>query len=52
MRQAFIWDHLLKKRARGIDDCHLGHVQEVKADLIITKKGVLDKKRYYLTQAV
>ncbi len=47
-QSAISWNDLIKKKATGIDDCDIGHIQEVKVDLIVTKKGILDKKRYYL----
>lgn len=42
------WDDLLKKKASGVDDCDLGEVQEVHEEFIVTEKGILNKKRYYL----
>ncbi len=40
------WDDVIKKEARGVND--LGEVHAVKADTVITKKGVLDKDKFYL----
>ena len=37
------WDEVIKKEARGIEDYDLGEVHEIKADSVVTKKGVLDK---------
>jgi hypothetical protein len=34
--------------AIGIDKCDLGKVQQIKDDTIITEKGVINKKRYFL----
>lgn len=42
------WDEVLKKEARGIGDYDLGEVDEVQSDTIITKKGLVDKDRFYL----
>ena len=37
------WKDFLKKKASGID-CDLGQVQQVEAELIVTEKGMLNKK--------
>ena len=42
------WDDLLNKKASGVDDCDLGEVQEVQEQFIVTEKGIINKKRYYL----
>ena len=42
------WDKVIKKEARGLDDYDLGEVEEVNNDTVITKKGVVDKDRFYL----
>ena len=42
------WETVIKKEARGLDDYDLGEVQEVNQDVIITKKGVVDKDRFYI----
>ena len=42
------WQEVLKKEATGIDKCDLGKVQQIKDDLIITKKGLINKKKYFL----
>src|SRR6188508_423082 len=42
------WDKVIKKEARGLDDYDLGEVQEVNEDIVITKKGVVDKDKFYL----
>jgi hypothetical protein len=42
------WDEVIKKEARGLDDYNLGEVQEVNQDVIITKKGTVDKDRFYI----
>lgn len=46
MSQDTAWDELLKKEATGIDDCDLGEVQQVETEVIVTKKGIINKKRY------
>nr|AYM55743.1 hypothetical protein [uncultured bacterium] len=39
---------VIKKEARGLDDYDLGEVQEVDDKYVITKKGVVDKDRFYI----
>ncbi len=47
MSQNTVWDELLKKEANGIDDnCDLGEVQKVEADVIVTEKGIINKEKY------
>jgi hypothetical protein len=48
MYQDFKWEEVIKKEASGIEDYDLGEVQEVLEDTIVTKKGVLDKVKFYL----
>lgn len=42
------WDEALKKEARGIGDYDLGEVDEVQSDVLVTKKGIVDKDMFYL----
>jgi hypothetical protein len=42
------WDEALKKEARGIGDYDLGEVDEVQSDVLVTKKGIVDKDKFYL----
>ncbi len=42
------WDEVLKKEARGIEDYDLGEVHAIETDTVVTKKGVLDKDKFYL----
>jgi hypothetical protein len=42
------WDEILKKEARGLADYDLGEVDEVQPDVVVTKKGIVDKDRFYL----
>jgi len=42
------WDDLLKKTASGVDDSDLGEVEEIQDEFIVTEKGIINKKRYYL----
>lgn len=48
MNQNIRWEDVVKKEAIGIDKCDLGRVQQIKDDTIITEKGVINKKRYFL----
>ena len=48
MNEQIDWDKVIKKEARGLDDYDLGEVEEVNNDTVITKKGVVDKDRFYL----
>ncbi|MGB7676563.1 MAG: hypothetical protein WBL54_08580 [Nitrososphaeraceae archaeon] len=42
------WDEVIKKEARRIEDYDLGEVHEIQPDTVVTKKGVLDKDKFYL----
>jgi hypothetical protein len=42
------WDELLKKEARGINDYDLGEIHEVEPEIVVTKKGIVDKDKFYL----
>jgi hypothetical protein len=48
MNETIDWDNVIKKEARGISDFDLGEVQEVNSEQVITKKGIVDKERFYL----
>ena len=48
MEERIDWNDVIKKEARGLDDYDLGEVQEVNEEYVITKKGVVDKDRFYL----
>ena len=48
MNQDIRWEDVVNKEAIGIDKCDLGKVQQIKDDTIITEKGVINKKRYFL----
>jgi hypothetical protein len=51
MAETINWEEVVKKEARGLDDYDLGEVQEVNDNLVITKKGVVDKDRFYLPKS-
>jgi len=42
------WDNIVKKEAIGLNGEDLGEVLEVGKNHIVTQKGILNKKRYYL----
>jgi len=42
------WDDILKKEARGMNDYDLGEVHEIEPEIVVTKKGVVDKDKFYL----
>jgi hypothetical protein len=48
MQEKIDWNNVIKKEARGLDDYDLGEVQEVDEKYVITKKGVVDKDRFYI----
>ena len=41
------WNDFLKKKESSLD-CDLGEVRQVQAELIVTEKGIINKKRYYI----
>jgi len=46
------WDDIIKKEARGINDYDLGEVHEVEPEIVVTKKGVVDKDKFYLPKSL
>jgi hypothetical protein len=42
------WDEIIKKEARGKNDYDLGEVQDVQPEIVVTKKGIVDKDKFYL----
>lgn len=42
------WDNTVKKEAIGLNGEDLGEVLEVGSTYIVTQKGIINKKRYYL----
>jgi hypothetical protein len=45
-----VWDDVIKKEARGLNDDDLGEVQSVESDYVITRAGIADKITYRLTK--
>jgi hypothetical protein len=41
-----------KKRSTRYKDYDLGEVHEVEPDIVVTKKGVLDKDKFYLPKSL
>ena len=48
MNQTIDWEKIIKKEARGLDDCDLGEVQEVNEEFVVTQKGRVGKDKFYL----
>ncbi len=47
MSQNTIWNEILKKEAKGIDDnCDLGEIQKLEAEYIVTVNGIINKLKY------
>lgn len=46
------WDDILKKEARGMNDYDLGEVHDVEPEIVVTKKGVVDKDKFYLPKSL
>jgi len=42
------WSDLLRKKASGIDECDLGEVRDVLEEFIVTEKGIINKKKYFI----
>ena len=42
------WDEIIKKEARGMEDYDLGEIHAVESDTVVTKKGIVDKGKFYL----
>ncbi|HEY7696388.1 MAG TPA: hypothetical protein VH797_09870 [Nitrososphaeraceae archaeon] len=45
------WDEVMKKEARGIDDYDLGEVHDLNADTVVTKRGIVDKDKFFLPKS-
>ena len=53
MSQNPIWNESLKKEANGIDDnCHLGEIQKVEAEYVVTEKGIINKLKFRIPKNV
>ena len=47
--ESITWNDVIKKEARGaVDDSDFGEVQELGQNYVLTQKGTLSKKKYYL----
>ncbi len=45
------WDEVMKKEARGIVDYDLGEVHDLNADTVVTKRGIVDKDKFFLPKS-
>lgn len=48
MNEITNWDEIIKKEARGLDDYDLGEVQDLNEQFVETKRGVVDKDKFFL----
>jgi len=48
MKENIDWNDVIKKEARGLEDYDLGEVQEVNDQYVVTKKGVVNKDKFYI----
>ncbi len=48
MSSSIDWDGVIKKEARGSNDEDLGEVQEVTEEYVLVKKGMINKKKFYI----
>ena len=46
------WDEIVKKEARGINDYDLGEVHEGEPEIVVTKRGLVDKDKFYLPKSL
>jgi hypothetical protein len=46
------WDDILKKEARGKNDYDLGEVHDVEPEIVVTKRGLVDKDKFYLPKSL
>ena len=51
MNEITNWDDVIKKEARGIDDYDLDEVHDIDANIVVTKRGVIDKDKFYLPKS-
>jgi hypothetical protein len=51
MHEITDWDKIIKKEARGLEDYDLGEVQEVNKQFVVTKKGTVDKDKFFLPKS-
>jgi hypothetical protein len=51
MNEITNWDDVIKKQARGIDDYDLGKVHDIDSDIVVTKRGLVDRDKFYLPKS-
>jgi uncharacterized protein (TIGR02271 family) len=45
------WNEVIKKEARGLNDADLGEILEIRDDIVVTERGILNKK-FYLPKSI
>ena len=48
MNSNIVWNDVIKKEAKGIDDEDLGEVQEVQGNYVLVQKGIINKEKFYI----
>ncbi len=51
MNEIVDWDKIIKKEARGLDNYDLGEVQDLNEQFVETKRGLVDKDKFYLPRS-
>ena len=52
MRKITKWYDILNKEARVINDYDLGEVHELEPEIVVTKRGLVDKDKFYLPKSL
>ncbi|HJT48798.1 MAG TPA: hypothetical protein VJ729_11510 [Nitrososphaeraceae archaeon] len=47
-----LWQDIIKKEARGLNDDDLGEVKSVEGDHVFTRAGIIDKISYRLPKSL
>jgi hypothetical protein len=47
-----LWQDVIKKEARGLNDDDLGEVKGVEGDHVFTRAGIIDKISYHLPKSL
>jgi hypothetical protein len=42
------WNDVIKREARGINNEDFGKVQDIEGDYVLVKRGIINKKQFYL----
>jgi hypothetical protein len=51
MNEIVDWNKIIKKEARGLDNYDLGEVQDLNEQFVETKRGLVDKDKFYLPRS-